>query len=52
MWRMAKMFFSNERNLQHIKCHNIQIMWQRIEKGDEHEVARDARKHFLRERNS
>ena len=47
-----KCFFSNERNLQHIKCHNIQIVWQSIEKSDEHEVAGDARKHFFRERNS
>ena len=45
-------FFSNERNLQHIKCHNIQIVRQTIEKSDEHEVAGDARKPFFRERNS
>ena len=47
-----KNVFSNERNLQHIKCHNIQIVWQSIEKSDEHEVAGDARKHLFRERNS
>ena len=51
MGRIPKMFFSNERNLQHIK-YNIQIVWQSIEKSDEHEVAGDARKHFFRERNS
>ena len=48
----TKNVFSHERNLQHSKCHNIQIVWQSIEKSDEHEVAGDARKHFFRERNS
>ena len=48
----AKNVFSKERNLQHIKCHNIQRVWQTIEKSDEHEVAGDVRKYFFRERNS
>ena len=43
----AKNVFSKERYLQHIQCHNIQKVWQTIEKSDEHEVAVDARKHFF-----
>ena len=42
MWRMLKRF-----KKKNIKCHRL---YQTIEKRDEHKVAVDARKHFLRKK--